>query len=288
MEKLFAELDPSALEKARDGTPVTVKFKGFPVRVLPASQLNVPEQLSFDTDSILVGEPELPLVETTPRLRSLELTASDVASMAGCLRYFHWTRIAGQTEPGTQASAGDAMRLGSNAHRFLETGLVPSREDLRAAGVEDLGSVFESQEWRHLSAASPERELPFVLHLQAAGKECWIRGRMDAVVGENVPRVIDYKYAVWREGDEAAYEVQMMTYSLALMKALDAANATAELWYLKDPLKIVRREYARDIAETRLQHVLSEYVMAIEQNRWPAADRAHCERVQCGFRSVCW
>jgi hypothetical protein len=180
------------------------------------------------------------------------------------------------------------MRLGSIAHQFLETGLAPSREDLHSSGLEDLGAIWESLEWRRLSEACPEREMPFILHIEASGRDCWVRGRMDAVVFGEVPRVIDYKYAAWREGDEANYEIQMTAYSLALMKALDRPKAAAELWYLKQPLKIVRQEYARARAEERMRDLVAAYLAAVEQDRWPAAGRAYCDRMQCGFRPECW
>src|SRR5690242_2260379 len=45
IERLFETAQPGAIEKARDGKAQTVRFKGFAVKVLPASQLNVPEQL---------------------------------------------------------------------------------------------------------------------------------------------------------------------------------------------------------------------------------------------------
>ena len=41
---------------------------------------------------------------------------------------------------------------------------------------------------------------------------------MDAVISGNPPRVIDYKYASWRDGAEAEYEIQMTAYCLAVMK----------------------------------------------------------------------
>ena len=85
-------------------------------------------------------------------------------------------------------------------------------------------------------SVSPEREMPFIMHIDVDGKDCWVRGRMDAVVTGSVPRVVDYKYAVWHEGAEATYHIQMTAYSLALMKALGTQRAVGELWYLKAPM----------------------------------------------------
>jgi len=291
IEQLFETAQSGAIEKARDGKTQTVRFKGFAVKVLPASQLNVPEQLAFKADTILVGEPGIPRVEKPRIAGAMEMTPSDLASLAGCFRYFHWTRILGLSEPGLAPTGSSAqMRLGSIAHKVLETGVAH-------AEVADLDGVFQSAEWRELSSASPERELPFIMHIDVGGKDCWVRGRMDAVVAPvgdvieglpRAPRVIDYKYATWREGAEEQYEMQMTAYSLALMKALATNRAVAELWYLKSPMKIVRREYTIDEAGQALSDLLAKYARAVESDEWSAADRSYCDRIECGFRERCW
>jgi CRISPR/Cas system-associated exonuclease Cas4 (RecB family) len=127
------------------------------------------------------------------------------------------------------------------------------------------------------------------MHVRVNDKDCWVRGRMDAAVAaSNVPRVIDYKYATWREGGDANYEIQMTAYALALMKALGIDRAAAELWYLKSPMKIIRREYTLVEAEEKLRMLLSKYLMAIERDEWAPAERTYCDRVECGFRERCW
>ena len=287
--QLFEAVHPGAIEKAREGAPQTVRFKGFAVKVLPASQLNVPEQLAFRTDTILVGEPDISRAGKPRVSASIEMTPSDLTSLNGCFRYFHWTRILGLSEPGREPTGNSPqMRLGSVAHKILETAMVPKRDTLVAAGVADLELVFQSVDWGDLSAASPEREMPFIMHVNVDGKDCWVRGRMDAVVPGGIPRVVDYKYALWHEGAETDYEIQMTAYSLALMKALEADRACAELWYLKSPMKIVRREYKFQEAEERLRNLLSRYISALETGEWPVADRAYCDRIECGFREQCW
>jgi hypothetical protein len=75
-----------------------------------------------------------------------------------------------------------------------------------------------------LAAAGAERELPFLMHVDVNGRDCWVRGRMDVAVptgedGSGTPRVVDYKYASWHDGAEERYEIQMTAYALALMKA---------------------------------------------------------------------
>jgi CRISPR/Cas system-associated exonuclease Cas4 (RecB family) len=292
MERLFENAQPGAIEKARGGKAQNVKFKGFSVKVLPASQLNLPEQLAFTAGAILVGDPYIPLIPTPRTVAALDMTPTDLTALGGCFRRYHWTRILGISEPGRQ-STGDGlqMRLGSIAHQMLETGIAPAAGELAAAGLPDLALVFRSKDWQDLTSASPERELPFIMHVDVDGKDCWIRGRMDAAIGAGetgVPRVIDYKYAVWREGAETYYEMQMTAYSLALMKAAGADRAVGELWYLKAPMKIVRHEYTRQEAEGKLRGLLSRYLGALDRGEWPAAERVYCDRVECGFREKCW
>jgi len=288
-ERLLEVGQSGAITRARDGKAVTIRFKGFSVKVVPASQLNGPEQLRFNAESILVAEPVIPLLKTPQVISSVELTPSDLTALAGCFRYFHWTRILGVGEPG-QPSTGNTpqMQLGSVAHKVLETGLTPSAEKLAAMGLHDLGAVFESSDWHSLVSAVPEREMPFIMHVEANGRDCWIRGRMDVVVPADVPRVVDYKYATWRDGCEADYEMQMTAYSLAVMKALGTDRAVSELWYLKRPMKILRKEYKLSEAQDRLSRLLSRYMSAIETKEWPATERAYCDRVECGFRPQCW
>jgi len=65
------------------------------------------------------------------------------------------------------------------------------------------------------------------MHVRVGGRDCFVRGRMDAVIAGKVPRIIDYKYALWREGAEMAYEIQMTAYCLAVMKRLGVERAIA-------------------------------------------------------------
>jgi len=289
IEQLFETVQPGAIERAREGKPQTVKFKGFSVKILPASQLNVPEQLAFSTDTMLVGETDIPFGSRPRSTSSIEMTPSDLTALAGCFRYFHWTRMLGFAEPGREPTGQSLqMRLGSVAHKILESAATPGTAALASAGVGDLDLVFQSAEWRELSAASPERELPFIMHFIADGKDCWIRGRMDVVVPAEVPRVVDYKYATWHDGAENDYDVQLTAYSLAVMKALAAGRAIAELWYLKSPMKVFRREYTLEEAEERLRELLVKYVKAVETNQWLRAERSYCDHIECGFREKCW
>jgi ATP-dependent helicase/nuclease subunit A len=294
IERVLEALQPEALEKARDGKTQTVRLKGSAIKLLPASQLNIPEQLEFTTSAILIGEPDIPRIPPPRIAPSLEMTPSDLGSLNGCFRFFQWTRILGKPEPGFEPT-GDTpqMRMGSLAHKILEHGET-SPEALAAAGLSDLNAVLASPEWQELMASLPERELPFLMNLTIRGNDCWVRGRMDAALcfdGNGpaaVPRVVDYKYAMWREGDEGKYDIQMTAYALALMKAMGTPRAMAELWYLKTPVKIIRREFILAQAEQKLTELLSKYIDALTHDEWPAADRSYCDRVECGFRDQCW
>jgi CRISPR/Cas system-associated exonuclease Cas4 (RecB family) len=298
IQRLFETVQPGALEKAREGKPGNIRFKGkpgqpdFSVQLVPASMLAVPEQLSLSPalgvsdcgrNFAELSDLQARVSKTEPPVTSmLEMTPSDLTALDGCFRHFYWTRVRGVAEPERRWRAdASLMRMGSAVHKVLETGVA-------GKDTPDLSNVYASPEWRELANMDPERELPFTMQVEMDGRECLVRGRMDAVVPGKLPRVIDYKYATWREYGEPGYELQMTAYCLALMKALDADRAVGELWYLKAPMKIIRKEYTRVGAEQRLVHVLKKYFRAVETDEWPMAERSHCDRVECGFRSQCW
>jgi hypothetical protein len=267
--------------------------------MLSAAAFTRPEQLPLNIDMAGVHRDAAyrefqvltRAMESEPRVQpaGLDVTPSELSELQGCFRYFHWTRLLGLPEPGTKASEGaPQLRLGSIAHEILEAGGSPSLDALRLQGVPDLHEVFASKEWQSLEEGEVDRELPFILHVRAAGRDCYVRGRMDAVVPGTPPRVIDYKYASWRTGVEADYEIQMTAYSLALMKSAGLDRAVAELWYLRTPMKVIRQEYSRQQAEQRLADLLGRYLEAMATGEWPLAERTYCDRIQCGFRDRCW
>jgi ATP-dependent helicase/nuclease subunit A len=305
LEGLFDNLQPGAIEKARGGTRVKVRVRGprgqsqdLSIDVLPAVSFTRPQQLDLNIDIAAVNRDarflELQALEQTvqmPRDQSfaLEMTPSDLTSLRGCFRYFHWTRILGLADP-CRTPSGDSpqMRLGSEAHKILESGVVPAADVLESRGLGDLQRVFASEDWQSLATSAVERELPFIMCIRAAGQECFVRGRMDAVVAGDPLRVIDYKFAVWKEGREAGYQIQMIAYALALMKSANVDRSIAELWYLKTPMKIVRQEYTRAESERVLSNLLERYLASLRTNEWPMAERTYCDSIECGFREQCW
>jgi ATP-dependent helicase/nuclease subunit A len=303
VQALFEKFHPGVLESARGGQSARVRFRTrgqiFPVEMLSAVALTKPEQLSLNINMASVNSDALfrefqVLGEelsrpSTWKTAAVEMTPSDLTALGGCFRYFHWTRILGLSEPG-RAPSGDTpqMKRGSLAHKVLETGVLPPAEVLAVQGLEDLQAVFASGEWKELSNSGVERELAFMMCLTVADKDCFVRGRMDAVVSGNPFRVIDYKFASWKEGAEAAYEIQMTAYCLALMKSIGADRVVGELWYLKSPMRILRREYTRADSEARLAGLLHRYTGALATGDWPLAARSYCDSVECGFRPECW
>jgi CRISPR/Cas system-associated exonuclease Cas4 (RecB family) len=217
------------------------------------------------------------------------MTPSDLIALDGCFRYFHWTRLLGLADPARRPT-GDTpqMRLGSLAHKVMESATLPDVELLKAQGLQDLQAVFASDEWRALPSSSVERELPFIMNVRAAGHDCFVRGRMDAVIPGNPPRVVDYKFSLWRDDAESTYEIQMTAYSLAVMKSLGVNRAIAELWYLKAPMKVLRHEYTLEEAEHRISGILERYMESLKSGAWPMADRTYCDAMECGFRDRCW
>jgi hypothetical protein len=111
---------------------------------------------------------------------------------------------------------------------------------------------------------------------------------MDAVTLAACPRIVDYKYAAWHSGAEREYELQLATYCLATMNALGGEKAVGELWFLKSPMKVIRREFTRTEAEAIVTELVHKYLDSIVSGDWPMADRSHCDAVSCGFRERCW
>lgn len=303
--ELFEKVQPGAVERARQGKTTRVRFRSrgqdFSVEMLSAAAFTRPEQLPLNIDIASVNQETAyrefkemgrALMERgARRINSVEMTPSDLSSLEGCFRYFHWTRMLGLAEPGTTAgrlSENAALQLGSAAHEILEYAREPSMVFLQEKAVPDLQAVFQSADWKALSTVDVARELPFIMHLDVGGRDCFVRGRMDAVVSGELPRVIDYKYALWREGAEMEYEIQMTAYCLAVMKKLGVDRAIAELWYLKTPMKIVKWDLRRAAAEQRIASLLGRYLDSLSSGAWPMADRTYCDSVACGFRERCW
>jgi len=298
VQQVLESVQPGAIDQSREGRRVKVRAKEFVVEVVPASILNVPEQLSLTADAAMVGgesvtaqlrEMKHAITSRKSEPANLDLTASHLSALGECLRYFQITRIQGETEPGLDpAGSSPQMRLGSTAHKLLELGIRPSDSELASQDLTELSGVFDSAEWQALQSADPERELPFMMHIRVDGRDCWVHGRMDALVPGDPVRVIDYKYAGRREASEGGYDIQLTAYCLAAMKSLNVNRCTGELWYLKPSLNIVQREYSLSECEEHLQSLLSRYLRSLANDDWPLADRSYCDRVECGFRSRCW
>jgi len=147
-------------------------------------------------------------------------------------------------------------RLLKSDFRIIPTSLDLTTADLvRVAGLPDtsfatpaeLDDVFDSKQWKALEAEAPDRDVPFVLHLDVSGRNCWIHGRIDALVFDGMLRVIAYKNLG---------EIELMTHCLAAMKSLGQDRAAGELWIIEPRLKIVRKEYTREEAENRLRELI--------------------------------
>ena len=232
------------------------------------------------------SEEELP-VATPAMPSSLELTPSQLSVLSGCRRLFYWKEIEHTPEPGRDSNRLE-LELGSLAHRILETLVPPDAGELEQSGLQALAGFFDSPEWMDLVETDPECELPFVIHQEVDGVDCFVRGRIDALVPSKRPRVIDYKFSRWKPGSDDPYQIQMTCYALAAMKSLDVRSSTGELWFLKEPRRIRGREYDRDAAETLLEALFRQYQSCLSEDQWPRASESYCDRISCGFRSDCW
>jgi ATP-dependent exoDNAse (exonuclease V) beta subunit len=192
---LFEGVRPDAIDRAREGKTTRVRFRSrgqdFSAEILSAAAFARAEQLPLNIDIAsvnretlyqefreLLREHQRPVVRRSERT---ELTPSDLGTLHGCFRYFHWTRALGWTEPGSgYAESEMAMRRGSIVHEILERTLLPSSAVLAEKGVADLDAVFQSDDWTTLSRMDVERELPFMMHVSVGGEtvsyaEEWMR-----------------------------------------------------------------------------------------------------------------
>src|SRR5262249_48128626 len=156
------------------------------IDVVPASMLNVPEQLSLITGAAMIGGDSL-LAQYRNLLTSnfssavtdLDLTPSELSLPPRADRIER-----------TTFDSGVAAHSGLAAHKILQSGVRPSVHELRRQNLEDLERVFESAEWKQLDTATLERELPFIMHVRVSDRDCSLRGRIDTVVFADPVRVI--------------------------------------------------------------------------------------------------
>lgn len=67
----------------------------------------------------------------------------------------------------------------------------------------------------------------------------------------------------------------------------DVKTATAgqRLVILQDAIAELKGTRMRS---NELRELLSKYFAAVDRDEWPAAERAYCDRVECGFHEKCW
>jgi ATP-dependent exoDNAse (exonuclease V) beta subunit len=253
-----------------------------------------------------------------PPPQTVELSPTALATLAKCTRYFFLHDVAGlEEQPPGQEGGLPAVDKGRIVHAVLEriemdlpdTALAgrvrelirgePGAFLLTAADVEELGQDLErylrSPTWQALRH-NPHlgREVPFHLRIQGEALELLIRGRMDAVIRQDeMPVVIDHKYARFDRHKEAGYEVPMAIYALAAMRALGSSYAEVQLSFLRSRVYPTERRTIRatDLVEERMLQLAQVYVdrrHASEVDAWPRIAREQCELARCGFRPFCW
>lgn len=253
-----------------------------------------------------------------PPPQTVELSPTALAMLAKCRRYFFLHEVAGLDEqPPGQEGGLPAVDKGRIVHGVLERvdiDLPPEaaatriRELIRReagafllnpeefeAMAQDLERYVQSSIWQGLRHnPTLRREVPFSLCLAGEGLELFIRGRLDAVVvRDDVPMVIDHKYAHFDRHKEAGYEIPMVIYALAAMRALDSPQAAVQLSFLRSRVypTETRTISAADRVEERLLHLARAYVErrhAVDAEAWPPIARDRCELARCGFRPFCW
>jgi ATP-dependent helicase/nuclease subunit A len=253
-----------------------------------------------------------------PPPQTVELSPTALGTLAKCARYFFLHEIAGlEEQPPGQEGGLPAVDKGRIVHGVLERvemDLPPEalatrvRELIRresgaflltAADVEELAQDLErylhSPTWQGLrSNPTLRREVPFHLHIQGEALELFIRGRMDAVIlRDDIPVVIDHKYARFDRHKEAGYEVPMAIYALAAMRALGSPHAEVQLSFLRSRVYPTERRTIRaaDRVDERMLQLAQAYAdrrHASDVDAWPRIARERCELARCGFRPFCW
>jgi ATP-dependent exoDNAse (exonuclease V) beta subunit len=253
-----------------------------------------------------------------PPPQTVELSPTALGTLAKCARYFFLHEIAGlEEQPPGQEGGLPAVDKGRIVHGVLERvemDLPPAalatrvRELIRresgaflltAADFEELAQDLErylhSPTWQGLrSNPTLRREVPFHLHIAGKRLELFIRGRMDAVIlRDDIPVVIDHKYARFDRHKEAGYEVPMAIYALAAMRALESPHAEVQLSFLRSRVYPTERRTIRaaDRVDERMLQLAQAYAdrrHASDVNAWPRIAREQCELARCGFRPFCW
>jgi RecB family exonuclease len=253
-----------------------------------------------------------------PAPQTVELSPTALATLARCPRYFFLHDIAGlEEQPPGQEGGLPAVDKGRIVHAVLErieldlpvaalAGRVrelirrePGAFLLTATDADELAQDLKrylcSPTWQALRhSADLHREVPFQLHLRGESLALLIRGRMDAVSSrEGTPVVIDHKYAHFDRHKEAGYEVPMVIYALAAMRALGSPSAEVQLSFLRSRVYPTERRTvcAADRVEERMLQLAQVYVErrhASDVEAWPRIAREQCELARCGFRPFCW
>jgi ATP-dependent helicase/nuclease subunit A len=307
---------PSA-DVALDGVTIELRHAGA-LAQQPVPQLVATPSLPSATAEELQALDQRVWGWQPPPPAMVELSPTALAMLAKCPRYFFLHDLAGlEEQPPGQDGGLPAVDKGRIVHAVLERieiDLPPTavaervRELMRgepgaflltAADVEELGQdlarYLHSPTWQALRH-SPHlrREVPFQLHIQGQALELWVGGRMDAVLSrDEMPVVIDHKYAHFDPHKEVGYDVPMAIYALAAMRALGSPCAEVQLSFLRSRVYPTERRTIRatDGVEERmleLAHVYVERRHAHEVNAWPRIARERCELARCGFRPFCW
>ena len=178
-------------------------------------------------------------------------------------------------------------------------------EDLRRPGVRE---ILEEVERYLVSPAGDElaraaragrlrRELPFLLRLPGE-PPCLLDGVVDALdtgdEGAAQPvRVVDYKYARYRPGDEERYRTQLAGYVLAVARAFPGRAIRAELHFLRSLTVVDVTPGEESIAALAMAApaLALGAVRGEGRDRSPAAlgrDEARCRAEGCGFTGRCF
>jgi ATP-dependent exoDNAse (exonuclease V) beta subunit len=119
--------------------------------------------------------------------------------------------------------------------------------------VSEVARFLSSPGGRGLSALAAagrvQREVPFLLRLEAGGRSCYLAGAIDALLDERAGlTVVDFKYALPRPGALERYRGQLLAYCVAARRARPGRRVRARLQFLRGPCSAVElAPSARDL-----------------------------------------
>jgi ATP-dependent helicase/nuclease subunit A len=179
---------------------------------------------------------------------------------------------------GVSTESDEVKKLKKNIIAFLESDLGTALSQIKE------GQIF--------------REMPFMLTLQDNDSPLVIvvQGVIDLLYRdpEGVWTVVDYKYSAGREIDKRRYEMQLMTYALAVakrmgedkvriaIKVIEENDAPLKGWFVTGTeLKKVEKQIIADV------HEIAKMEREGAPDVWTRRTEEECSKLECVYKKRC-